>query len=247
MRILLVNPNTTAAMTDRIAAAARAAASPSSEIVAMTSRHGPASIEGYFDEALSVPGLLDCIRTGEAAGAQAAIVACFDDTGLDAARAMAAIPVLGLCQSALALAALLAKRIAIVTTDARAQAPVEELVERYGMAGRVWVRAAGIAVLALEDPASDAGAKLRAQIGRALQDDHAEAIVLGCAGMADLAAALQRDFGVPVIDGVGAAVKQAEALLALGLATSKRGAYAFPARKRYDGALAPFAGVEVIV
>lgn len=241
MRILLVNPNTTAAMTATIAAAARAAAAPSSEIVAVTSRHGPASVEGYFDEALSVPGLLDCIRDGQAAGANAAIVACFDDTGLDAARAMAAIPVLGLCQSALALAAMVAKRIAIVTTDARAQVPVEELVERYGMAGRVRVRAAGIPVLALEDPASEAQVKLRTQISRALDEDRAEAIVLGCAGMANLAAALQHEFGVPVIDGVGAAMKQAEALLALNLATSKRGAYAFPAPKRYGGALAGFA------
>lgn len=247
MRILVVNPNTTAAMTQIIAAAARAAAAPSSKIMAVTSRHGPASIEGYFDEALSVPGLLDCIREGEASGAQAAIIACFDDTGLDAARAMAAIPVLGICQSALSLAALVAKRIAIVTTDPKAVVPLEELVQRYGMAGCVRVRAAGIPVLALEDPAADAPAKLRAQIARALEDDHAEAIVLGCAGMADLAAALQREFQVPVIDGVGAAVKQAETLLALNLATSKRGAYAFPARKRYDGAFAELAAARSAV
>ena len=71
MRILIVNPNTTAAMTDKIAVAARAAAAAGTEIVAATSAEGPASIEGYFDGALSLPGLLDEIRKGEADGVDA--------------------------------------------------------------------------------------------------------------------------------------------------------------------------------
>lgn len=241
MRILVVNPNTTASMTATIERAARAAAGPGTTIEAVTSAMGPASIEGYYDEALAVPGLLAEIRRGERDGVDAAVIACFDDSGLDAARAMAAIPVIGICEAALASASFVAKRIGIVTTDLRARVPVEELVARYGMAGRVRVRAAGIPVLALEDPASGAVARLREEIAHALDEDFAEAIVLGCAGMADLAAALQRDFGVPVIDGVSAAVRQAEALLGLGLATSKRGAYAFPAGKSFAGALAAFA------
>ncbi|TIQ45847.1 MAG: aspartate/glutamate racemase family protein, partial [Mesorhizobium sp.] len=133
------------------------------------------------------------------------------------------------------------QRFTVVTTTERSRVPVEGLVQRYGMAGRARVRAADIPVLALEDPASDAILKLRGEIARALEEDRAEAIVLGCAGMADLAAALQREFGVPVIDGVGAAVKQAEALIALGLTTSKRGAYANPLAKPYRGALKSFA------
>ena len=241
MRILVVNPNTTASMTRTIEAAARKAAGPATAVEAVTSAMGPASIEGYYDEALAVPGLLAEIRRGERAGAAAAIIACFDDTGLDAARAMASIPVIGICEAALSLASFVARRFAVVTTAERSRVPVEELVHRYGMGARARVRAAGVAVLALEDPSSGAVAKLRAEIARALDEDHAEAIVLGCAGMADLAAALQRDFGVPVIDGVGAAVKQAEALIALGLSTAKRGAYALPAEKSFAGALAGFA------
>jgi allantoin racemase len=108
------------------------------------------------------------------------------------------------------------------------------------MAGRVKVRAADIPVLSLEDPASNAGERLCAEIALALRDDRAEAIVLGCAGMADLTAELQREFGVPVVDGVAAAVKQAEALVSLGLTTAKRGAYATPISKSYAGLLAPF-------
>lgn len=241
MRILVVNPNTTVSMTETIAAAARQAAAAPAEIIAVTSAMGPASIEGYYDEALAVPGLLAEIARGEREGAKAAIVACFDDTGLDAARAMAGIPVIGICEAALSLVAFIAQRFSVVTTMERSRIPVEALVHRYGMAARARVRAADIPVLSLEDPGSGAVVKLRNEIMRALEEDRAEAIVLGCAGMADLAAEFQRDFDVPVIDGVGAAVKQAEALLALGLTTSKRGAYAFPAAKPYKGALETFA------
>lgn len=241
MRILVVNPNTTAAMTGTIAKAARAAAAPATVIDAVTSAMGPASIEGYYDEALAVPGLLAEIARGEREGAGAAIIACFDDTGLDAARSMAAIPVIGVCEAALALASFVARRFSVVTMSERSLVPVEDLVRRYGMESRARVRAVGIPVLDLEDPTSGAALSLRGEIARALEEDRAEAIVLGCAGMADLAGALRRDFGVPVIDGVGAAVKQAEALLELGLSTSKRGAYAPPAQKRFAGALSGFA------
>ncbi|MGA0533859.1 aspartate/glutamate racemase family protein [Hansschlegelia sp. KR7-227] len=240
MKLLVVNPNTTASMTATIAAAARAVAARETEIVAVTSAMGPVSIEGFYDEAFAVPGVIHAIAEGETAGAQAAIIACFDDTGLDAARTSAAIPVIGICEAALVTAGQIAKRIGVVTTLARSVVPLEELVRRYGFAERARVTACDVPVLALEDESSDARGKLEDEIGRAVAGG-AEAIVLGCAGMADLAAELTLRFGLPVVDGVAAAVKQAEALVALGLATSKRGAYASPSPKSYAGAMAPFA------
>ena len=154
---------------------------------------------------------------------------------------MAQIPVIGICEAALATAAFIAKRFTVVTTMERSRIPIEELAHRYGMSGRARIRAANIAVLALEDPNSGARDKLRNQIVLAMAEDNAEAIILGCAGMADLAHTLSQEFGLPVIDGVGAAVKQAESLIAQGLCTSKRGAYATPVAKPYAGALAEFA------
>ncbi|WP_429813975.1 aspartate/glutamate racemase family protein [Ensifer sp. B1-9] len=242
MRILIVNPNTTSSMTAKAAAAARAVAGPATEILARTSKSGPASIEGHYDGAVALPGLLTEIRDGERAGADAAVIACFDDTGLEAARALARIPVVGLCESAVATAAMLAQRFTVVTTLERSRVLIENLVRHYGMGSRAKVRAADIPVLELEDKASNALAKLRREIELALTQDGAEAIVLGCAGMADLARDLQADYGVPVIDGVSAAVKQAEALVSQGLMTSKRGSYASPLSKTYSGfmsALAP--------
>ena len=118
--------------------------------------------------------------------------------------------------------------------------PVEALVHRYGMGARAVVRAADIPVLSLEDAGSGARDRLCREIALALRDDRAEAIVLGCAGMADLTRQLSDEFGVPVVDGVAAAVKQAEALVALGLRTAKGGAYASPVAKPYAGMLDVF-------
>jgi allantoin racemase len=237
-KILVVNPNTTASITETIAAAARAVAAPGTEILAVTSSMGPASIEGFYDEAFAVPGLIQALLN--ARDADAGIIACFDDTGLDAARSVAPFPVVGICEAALVTAGQLAKRIAVITTLPRSIVPLEELVRRYGFAERARVTACDVAVLDLEKPGSGAAGKLEAGIASAL-DEGAEAIVLGCAGMADLAQKLSEKFGVPVVDGVAAAVKQAEALAGLKLRTSRRGAYAFPSAKAYAGLLEKFA------
>ena len=96
-------------------------------------------------------------------------------------------------------------------------------------------------MLALEEPGSAAGLKVRAEVKAAVEQDRAEAVLLGCAGMTDLAASLSEEFGVPVIDGVAAALKLAEALAGLGVRTSKVGLYAVPAAKPYSGRFADFA------
>jgi allantoin racemase len=241
MHLNIVNGNTTAAMTKTIAAAAAKAARPDTVIRAVESAFGPASIEGAYDDAFAVPGLLVRIAEGEAEGADAHVIACFDDTGLDAARALANAPVVGIGEAGFHCASLLAHRFAVVTTLSRSVPVLENNLLRYGLERRcARVRAADVPVLELDNPASNARARIGAEIARALEDDHADAIVLGCAGMADLAASLGQEFGVPVIDGVAAAVVLAEGLAALGLKTSKRGGYARPLAKDYSGILAPF-------
>ncbi len=232
MRILVINPNSTASMTRRIGEAARSVAAPGTMIVAANPPGGPESIEGYYDEALAVPGMLAEIARHEwDGGIDATVIACFDDVGLDAARSLATGPVIGICEAAMQTAGLLGGRFAVVTTLARSVPALERLAQRYGMAGRCSIRAAGVPVLALEDPASGAVDRVRAGIRHAVEQDGAECIVLGCAGMADLARTLAADAGVPVIDGVTAAVKLAEGLVALGLRTSKVGGYAPPLPK----------------
>jgi allantoin racemase len=244
MRILVVNPNTTASMTATIAAAARTVASPGTEIVVAQSRDGPVSIEGFFDGAMSLPGLLAEIAAGERDGVDAHVIACFDDTGLDAARSLAAAPVIGIGEAACHLASLVANRFSVVTTLSRSIPVIEQNLARYGLAARCGrVRAAEVPVLELDEPGSDARRRISDEIRLAIRDDRAEAIVLGCAGMAPLAASLASEHGVPVVEGVSAAVKLAESLYALGLKTSKIGAWAAP-RAKTRGAAAEFLAAE---
>lgn len=240
MLIRVINPNTTAVMTATIGRAATEAAASGTEIEAVTSTTGPVSIEGYYDEALCLPGLLMEIRKGEAAGADAHVIACFDDTGLDAARQLASAPVVGIGEAAYHAATLVAYKFTVVTTLARSIPALEHNLLKYGFDRRGNIRAAEVPVLALEDEGSDARARIDAEITRALAEDRAEAIVLGCAGMAKLSRDLSVKHGCPVIEGVGAAVKLAEMLVRLGLKTSKRGGYELGAPKKLVG---PIAGI----
>lgn len=242
MRIKVINPNTTQSMTHTIGAAARSVVSLGVEIVAVNPLHGPASIEGHYDEAMACVGLLDEVRKGEDEGIDAYVIACFGDPGLDAARELAHGPVLGIAEAAMHAASFLATGFSIVTTLTRTVVIAEHLVDKYGMRGRCRrVRACDIAVLDLDNPKSDAYGSVLAECRRALAEDHAGAIVLGCAGMAELCERLSGELGVPVIDGVAAAAVMAEALVRMKLRTSKVGDYARPLAKAYVGMLRPFA------
>lgn len=243
MRIQLINPNTTDDMTAKMAVAARQVASAGTHILAVQSLTGPASIESASDEALALPGLLAQIQAGEAMGVDAHVIACFGDPGLRAAREMARAPVIGIAEAAMQVACLVSASFSVVTTLARTVPTAERLLHDYGMVGRCRrVRATGIAVLELEAQTSHAlKQKIRAECERALAEDGVGAIVLGCAGMADLCSELTGQLGVPVIDGVTSAVKLAEALVGLGMRTSKQGDYAPPLAKLYTGPMAQFA------
>lgn len=242
MRIRIINPNTTAAMTAVIGEAARAAAGAGVMIDAVNPPDGPVSIESHYDEALALPGLLDEVRKGEIGGADAYVIACFGDPGLDAARELAQGPVIGIAEAAMYTAAHLATGFSVVTTLTRSVVLIEHLLVKYGLQTRCRsVRATDIAVLELDDPRSDAYARILTQSRDALRADRSGAIILGCAGMADLCRRLSNELGVPVIDGVAAAVVIAEGLVRLGLGSSKHGDYAAPLPKRYTGNLAHFA------
>ena len=224
MKILVVNPNTTSSMTAKIASAARAVACPDTEIVAANSQNGPASIQGFLDIATCVPGLLEEVKRHP--DVDAIVIACFDDTGLDAVRCIASVPVLGIGEAAYHAASMIAAKFSVVTTMSRSVPGLENNLARYGLAQKcVRVRATNIPVLKLEEGDPKTLDKIRLEIRNAIEHDHAEAIVLGCAGMADLMAHLSLEFGLPVIDGVAAGVALAEALVNSGLTTSKIGAY----------------------
>lgn len=225
MKILVVNPNTTASMTKKIGIAAQAIARPDTEIVATNSQDGPASIQGFLDVATCIPGLLAEISRHP--DVDAIVIACFDDTGVDAVRTLVKAPVLGIGEAAYHAASMIANKFSVITTLSRSVPGLENNLMRYGLAQKcARVRATEIPVLKLEEGDPATLYKIRSEIRDAIEQDNAEAIVLGCAGMADLMAELSAEFGLPVIDGVAAGVTFAEALVNNRLGTSKIGAYA---------------------
>ena len=239
MRILVVNPNTTASMTRAIGVCA--ARVTDAEVIAVNPAMGPASIESHYDEALAVPGLLTEIGRGERAGAQGTVIACFGDPGLDAAREIAVGPVVGIAEAAMHVATLVGRSFGIVTTLSRTLGTAHDLVERYGFSGRcVAIRACDIPVLDLDVPGSAAREIVTELCRRVVVEDGADSVVLGCAGMADFCEEISAAIGVPVIDGVTAGVRLVESLIALNLTTSRRDEYAPPPPKPYAGQLAGF-------
>ncbi len=214
-------------MTEKIGLAARQAVRRETEILAVNPLKGPASIQGYHDVALCVPHLLDEISRHK--HVDAIVIACFDDTGLDAARCAVEVPVVGIGEAAFHAASLLACKFSVVTTLRRSVPGIEANLLRYGLDRRcARVRACEVPVLELEsnDPATLE--RIEAEIRLALEEDGAEAIVLGCSGMANLAKLLSNKCGVPVLEGVTCATAFIESLAVLGLKTSKIGGYAAP-------------------
>jgi allantoin racemase len=240
-RIRVINANTARAMTETIGRGARAVAAPSTVITAVNPSMGPESVEGHYDTALSVPGVLTEIAAGERDGADGHVIACFGDPGLNAARELATGPVIGIAEAAMHTATLLGRGFSVVTTLSRTVGHTWDLAHRYGCATACrGVHACDIPVLELEDPASDARKTVADLCAAALDADKSDSIVLGCAGMADFSAEISADLGVPVIEGVAAATKLIESLIALRLQTSKRTEFAAPRPKRYVGMLRDF-------
>jgi allantoin racemase len=237
--IHVINPNTSRAMTDGIARTAREAAGPGTTVLAVTSPMGPASIDSHYDEALAVPGVLAAVRDGERAGAAGHVIACFGDPGLAAAREIATGPVVGIAEAAGRVATFLGRSFSVVTTLSRTVGHATDLMRSYGLATAcAGVHACDVPVLDLDSPSARACVAKACVAAR--DSDGCDVIVLGCAGMTGLAAALTGELGVPVVDGVAAAVKMVESLVALGLRTSKRDEYALPPAKPVTGPLSGF-------
>ena len=235
MHIHVINPNTSGSMTALIDVTAQAAAGPGTTVTTANPAMGPASIESHYDEALAVPGILaEIARVPDADGY---VLACFGDPGLDAARELADGPVVGIAEAGMRTAAYLGRGFSVVTTLGRTRGRALDLADRYGCARAcLAVRAVEIPVLDLEG----AEPVIAKECAAAVAEDGCDAIVLGCAGMADLAARIAAEVGVPVVDGVAAAVRTVETLVALGLRTGDRGEFARPPAKPYTGLLRDF-------
>ena len=207
--IAILNPNSTVSMTDAMLRTARATL-PGVVIEGWTSHDGPPAIQGRDDGDAAIAPLLRLVVQVSDAGADVIIIGCFDDTGLAAARQAAVCPVIGIGQAAYHLATLAGDRFSVVTTLQVSVPILEENIAAYGF-GRYLsrVRASGIAVLELESDPDAAIARVLEEVAIAASQDGVDSIVLGCAGMVDVAALNKSKMPVRLIDGVRAAVQLA--------------------------------------
>lgn len=235
MRILLINPNTTAAVTDLLVAAARPVAAAGTEIVPHTARMGLPYISSRAEAQLGGAHLLEILadRAGEA---DAAIVAAFGDPGLHAARELFELPVIGMSEAAMLTACMLGGRFGIVTFAAALGPWYEDCVAMHGLAGRC----AGIRTLegpfrAIAEVQEEKEGLLVALANRAVEQDGAEVVILAGAPLAGLAPRVADRIPVPLVDPIAAAVKQAEAVVSLAPRKARAGGFARPAPKPSAG------------
>lgn len=243
-RILLINPNTSEGLTALLAASARAAAEPGTEVVAMTAPRGVPYIASRAEAAVGAVVALEMLAAHQA-GFDAAVIAAFGDPGLGAARELFPIPVVGLAEAGMLTACMLGARFGIVTFSAALEAWYRECVAWHGLGGRC----AG--VFALEGGFSTIegvqAEKAEALVGlsAAAVAAGSDVVVLAGAPLSGLAAAVRDRIEVPVVDCAAAAVRQAETLVALGVRRATAGSFRRPAGKAVsgmEGALADWIG-----
>lgn len=217
-----------------------AGARPGTAISVTLLDRGPASIESRYDEVVAVPDIVCRVVQAEDDGVDAVIIDCMADPGLQAAREMVSIPVIGPAETAMHVASMLAHRFSLLTVLDRAVPMFRELAHRTGVAERLAsVRAVNIPVLELGDTERVVKALVEQSV-MAVREDGAHLIVFGCTGMIGLAEEVEKGLvgqgiaDVPVIDPGILAIKVAEALADLGLSHSKR-TYPTPPEKLIVG------------
>ncbi len=195
---------------------------------------GPASIESAYEEMLAIPPTLDLIMDCEAQGFDAAIIGCFGDPGIEAARELVSMPVVGPCESAMLLAAGLGHSFGVLTIFDNLVAGQEMLAVQAGVRAKLTsVRPTNIPVLELMNDPDVTKARLIEVARACVEEDRADALLFGCMTMSflDMGDEIGAELGVPVVNAGRAAVKHAEMLVSMGLAHSKK-AWPTPAKMR---------------
>lgn len=227
MHLRVINPTTTTSWVPDTLAMFEAAASSGTRVSVATIPAGTPSIESRRDEALVTPWVLLAARQAEAEGCDAIAVDCMLDPGVQAAREVVGIPVVGPCEASMHLAATLGHAFSVISVAEHHRTLMIEQARRFGVEPRLAsVRSLDIPVLDLDDDPDLTLATMVLRAREAVELDHAEVIVLGCTGLAGQAAEVQRTLvadgsDVPVIDPSAAAMRLLETTVSLGLRSSR--------------------------
>jgi allantoin racemase len=232
MRIMVINPNTSSSMTDHIRRELEKVKRSDTELTVVNPERGPITIESAYDEALAAPPTLELVHRANQEAYDAVVLACFSDPALDAAREVSSVPVVGIEEATMHVAAMLGHKFAI-TTAFRSRVPTRELHTQLRGVEHAYACTLVLEMSVLEMDAEPERAKARIlELARkAVEEEGVEVIILGCAGLAGCAEDVERELGVVVLDPTTVALKIAEALVDLGLRHSKVGRYRNPPAK----------------
>jgi allantoin racemase len=216
-------------MTKSIAEELEQVRGSSTELTVVNPTTGPGAVESAYDEVLAAAVIVQMVRDAESDGFDAVVIACFSDPGLEAAREIAYIPIIGIGEAAHHMAAMLGYTFSIITVMEERIPHLEQRVIKSGLKEKLTsIVPLGLKVADTERrPSATRTAILQA--GRKALDVHgAEVLILACAGMGKYVAGLERELGVPVISPTAAGLKIAEVLVSLELKHSKIRMYRQP-------------------
>jgi allantoin racemase len=232
MRILVINPNSSENMTDHLREVLNRIKRSDTELEVVSIPSAPQTIESAYDEALAIPPTLDRVKRANEEGYEAIILACFSDPGLTAAKEISKIPVIGIAEATLHMASMLGAKFSILTTRKERIASKREYVFLKGLEHFLAsVRSLDLSVDETDSDSQKTKMRIFEETEKAISNDGAEVIILGCAGMAGYNAEIESKLKVRVLDPAGVALKVAEAMVDLGIMHSKLGLFCTPPSK----------------
>jgi allantoin racemase len=232
MKIMVINANTSESFTDHIREELERVKRSDTELTVLSPERGPETIESAYDEAMAIPPILDLVKKANKERYDAVIIGCFSDPGLEAAKEISTIPVIGIEEATIHLAAMLGAKFSIFTPKRERIPSKKAHIHMRGLDYYLAsVRGLGLSVAETDRDPEGTKARVLAEARKAAEEDGAEVIILGCTGMAGYSSQIESKLNVKVLDPTAVALKVAEAMVDLGLVHSKRGLFAIPPEK----------------
>ena len=234
MKIMVINPNTSQSMTDHLRLELERVKRPDTQLTVVCPTKGPETIESAYEEVCAIPPTLELVKRANREGYDAVILACFSDPGLEPAKEISRIPVVGIEESTLHMATMLGAKFSILTPKKNRIASKRSHVHKHGLDYFLAsVRSLDLSVAETDENPEKTKKRILELSQKAVEEDGAEVIILGCAGMAGYAEEIEKKLGAKVLDPCAVALKVAEAMADLGLTQSKRGLFAAPPEKTF--------------
>ncbi len=235
MRILVININTSEAITEKMRGVIEKVKRPDTQVTVICPKHGPETIDSSYDEAYAVPPTLDLVKKANADSYDAILLGCFCDAGVEAAREISDIPVIAMEEATFSVALTLGAKFGVLTEKRPRVAMKEMHVRRAGLGGRLAsVRALQMSTADLAENPDETKRRGLLLARRMVEEDGAEVIIMGCAAMAGYNEEIQNELSVPVLDPTVISFKYAEMIADVGVSHSRIGLYSPPEPKRFS-------------